>query len=32
MLGKGGYPYESKDDWEKFNEASLPEEKYFYRT
>ena len=27
MLPKGVYPYEYIDDWEKFNEASLPEKK-----
>ena len=26
---KGGYPYEYMDDWEKFNEKSLPEKKDF---
>ena len=27
LLRKGVYPYEYMDDWEKFNETSLPEEK-----
>ena len=26
LLRKGVYPYEYMDDWEKFNETSLPEE------
>ena len=26
---KGGYPYEYMDDWEKFDEKSLPEKKDF---
>ena len=33
MLQKGVYPYEYDDDWEKFNETSLPEKprkKHFY--
>ena len=30
MLWKSGYPYEYKDDWEKFNEILLPEEEGFY--
>ena len=30
MLQKGVYPYEYMDDWEKFNETSLPEEEDFY--
>ena len=30
LLRKGVYPYEYMDDWEKFNEASLPEEEDFY--
>ena len=25
LLRKGFYPYEYMDDWEKFNETSLPE-------
>ena len=27
---KGVYPYEHMDDWEKFNETSLPQKKHFY--
>ena len=30
LLQKGVYPYEYMDDWEKFNEASLPEKEDFY--
>ena len=30
LLRKGFYPYEYKDDWEKFDETSLPENKDFY--
>ena len=30
MLPKGVYPYEYMDDWEKFNETSLPEKQDFY--
>ena len=30
MLQKGVYPYEHMDDWEKFNETSLPEKEDFY--
>ena len=30
LLGKGNYPYEFTDDWEKFNETSLPEKEEFY--
>ena len=30
LLGKGVYSYECMDDWEKFNEASLPEKEDFY--
>ena len=30
LLRKGIYPYEYMDDWEKFNEASLPEKGDFY--
>ena len=30
MLRKGVYPYEYMDDWEKFNETSLPEKEDFY--
>ena len=26
----GVYPYKSMDDWEKFNETSLPEKEDFY--
>ena len=29
-MQKGGYPYEYMDDWEKFNETSLPENLDFY--
>ena len=29
MLRKGVYPYEYMDDWEKFNETSLPEKEDF---
>ena len=29
-MQKGVYPYEHMDDWEEFNEASLPEKEYFY--
>ena len=29
-LQKGVYPYQYIDDWEKFNEASLPEKEDFY--
>ena len=29
LLRKGVYPYEYMDDWEKFNEISLPEKKTF---
>ena len=25
MLRKGAYPYDYMDDWEEFNETSLPE-------
>ena len=31
LLQKGVYPYEYKDNWEKFNETSLPEIEDFYR-
>ena len=31
LLQKGVYPYEYMDDWEKFNETSLPEKEDFYR-
>ena len=30
LLRKGVYPYEFMDDWEKFNETSLPEKEDFY--
>ena len=30
LLRKGVYSYECKDDWEKFNETSLPEKEGFY--
>ena len=30
MLQKGVYPYEFMDDWEKFDETSLPEKEDFY--
>ena len=30
-MQKGFYPYEYMDDWEKFNETSLPEKEDFYR-
>ena len=30
MLQKGVYPYEYIDDWENFNETSLPEKQDFY--
>ena len=29
LLRKGVYCYEYMDDWEKFNETSLPEKKNF---
>ena len=29
LLQKGVYPYEKMDDWEKFNETSLPEKEDF---
>ena len=29
-MQKGVYPYEYMDDWEKLNEASLPEKEDFY--
>ena len=29
-MRKGVYPYEYIDDWEKFNETSLPEKEDFY--
>ena len=30
FLRKGLYPYGYMDDWEKFNEATLPEKEEFY--
>ena len=30
MLQKGVYPNEFMDDWENFNETSLPEKEDFY--
>ena len=30
LLTKGAYPFEYMDDWEKFNETSLPEKEEFY--
>ena len=30
LLRKGVYPYEYMDDWEKFNETTLPEKEGFY--
>ena len=30
LLRKGVYPYEYMDDWEKFNETTLPEKEEFY--
>ena len=30
MLRKGVYPYEYVDNWERFNETSLPSKKDFY--
>ena len=30
LLKKGVYPYEYMDDWEKFNETTLPEKEEFY--
>ena len=30
LLRKGGYPYEYVDNWERFNETSLPSKKDFY--
>ena len=30
LLRKGVYPYEYMGSWEKFNETSLPDKKYFY--
>ena len=31
-LGKDVYPYEYMNDWEKFNETSLPGKKFFIAT
>ena len=30
LLQRGAYPYEYMDEWEKFNEISLPEKEGFY--
>ena len=30
LLRKGIYSYEYMDDWEKFNETTLPEKEEFY--
>ena len=30
LLRQGVYPYEYMDSWERFNETSLPDKKYFY--
>ena len=30
LLRKGVYPYEDMDDWENFNEATLPEKEELY--
>ena len=30
LLSKGVYPYEYMDNWERFNETSLPDKEYFY--
>ena len=30
LLRKGVYPYEHMDDWENFNEATLPEKEELY--
>ena len=30
LLGKGVYPYEYMDNWERFDEASLPNKESFY--
>ena len=30
LLRKGVYPYKHMDDWEKFNETTLPEKEEFY--
>ena len=29
ILQKGVYPYEYMDDWQKFNETSIPEKQHF---
>ena len=31
LLRKGVCPYEHMDNWEKFNETTLPEKEGFYR-
>ena len=30
LLRKGFYPYDCIEDWEKFNEATLPDKEEFY--
>ena len=30
FLRKGVYPYDYMDSWERFNETSFPDKKYFY--
>ena len=30
LLRKGVHPYDYMDEWEKFNEATLPEKEEFY--
>ena len=30
LLGKGVYPYEYMDGWDKFNETSIPSKESFY--
>ena len=30
LLKKGVYPYKHMDEWEKFNETTLPENEEFY--
>ena len=32
LLRKGGYPYEYMDNWERFDETSLPDKESFYST